>query len=133
MKEKILHLTLTKRWFDMILYGEKKEEYREIKPYWSQRLTNMAKDVMCFQYRKYDYVQFTNGYGKDMPTMKVEFKGICEGHPAFKWIGKDPLEVGFVYIISLGDVIEISNVRIPNRKLVNLPGPLRRKYLKLSS
>jgi hypothetical protein len=27
---KILHLTLNKKWFDMILLGEKKEEYREI-------------------------------------------------------------------------------------------------------
>lgn len=35
----ILHLTLTKKWFDMILSGEKKEEYREIKGFWSKRLT----------------------------------------------------------------------------------------------
>jgi len=28
-----LHLTLKKNWFDLILSGEKKEEYREIKPY----------------------------------------------------------------------------------------------------
>lgn len=28
-----LHLTLKKKWFDMVLSGEKKEEYREIKPY----------------------------------------------------------------------------------------------------
>lgn len=38
--EKTLHLTLKKKWFDMIASGEKKEEYREIKPYWSQRLTS---------------------------------------------------------------------------------------------
>ena len=29
---KYLHLTLKKNWFDLILSGEKKEEYREIKP-----------------------------------------------------------------------------------------------------
>lgn len=34
---KILHLTLKKKWFDMIASGEKKEEYREIKPYWEKR------------------------------------------------------------------------------------------------
>ena len=27
---KILHLTLKKKWFDMIASGEKKEEYREM-------------------------------------------------------------------------------------------------------
>ena len=31
---RVLHLTLKKKWFDMILSGEKKEEYREIKSYW---------------------------------------------------------------------------------------------------
>lgn len=35
---KTLHITLKKKWFDMILSGEKKEEYREIKEYWINRL-----------------------------------------------------------------------------------------------
>ncbi len=35
---KILKLTLKKKWFDLILSGDKKEEYREIKPYWVRRL-----------------------------------------------------------------------------------------------
>lgn len=34
---KVLHLTLKKKWFDMIASGEKKEEYREIKPFWITR------------------------------------------------------------------------------------------------
>ena len=32
----VLHLNLTKKWFDMIEAGEKKEEYREIKPFWNR-------------------------------------------------------------------------------------------------
>ena len=39
---KTLKLTLTRKWFDMILRGEKKEEYREIKPYWEQRLYHIC-------------------------------------------------------------------------------------------
>ena len=31
----MLHLTLKKQWFDIIANGEKKEEYRECKEYWS--------------------------------------------------------------------------------------------------
>jgi len=31
---KTLTLSLNKQWFDMIKSGEKKEEYREIKPFW---------------------------------------------------------------------------------------------------
>jgi hypothetical protein len=34
-EKKILYLTLKKKWFDMILSGEKKEEYREIKEHWA--------------------------------------------------------------------------------------------------
>lgn len=37
MEKKTLHLTLKKKWFDMVVSGEKKEEYREIKPYWIDR------------------------------------------------------------------------------------------------
>ena len=35
---KILHLNLKKKWFDLIDKGIKKEEYRELKPYWEKRL-----------------------------------------------------------------------------------------------
>lgn len=35
---KTLHLNLHVKWFDMILSGEKKEEYREIKPYFQKKL-----------------------------------------------------------------------------------------------
>ena len=37
-KKKVLTLTVSKQWFDMILAGEKKEEYRAIKSYWINRL-----------------------------------------------------------------------------------------------
>ena len=41
----ILHLNLKKRWFDMIRSGQKKEEYREIKWYWAQRLVYFKKGM----------------------------------------------------------------------------------------
>lgn len=34
---KPLILPIKKQWFEMIASGEKKEEYREIKPYWNIR------------------------------------------------------------------------------------------------
>ena len=33
MVKKVLTLTVSKQWFDMIAEGKKNEEYREIKPY----------------------------------------------------------------------------------------------------
>jgi hypothetical protein len=44
MEAKILKLTLNKKWFDMILSREKKEEYREVKWHWIKRLTNQDAD-----------------------------------------------------------------------------------------
>ena len=35
---KTLHLNLKAKWYDMIKSGIKKEEYREIKPFWEKRL-----------------------------------------------------------------------------------------------
>lgn len=62
----ILHLSLKKKWFDMIDSGEKKEEYREIKPYWNKRFVD----------KKFDVVQFRNGYSKNSPVMKFKCRGI---------------------------------------------------------
>lgn len=68
---KILHLTLTKKWFDMILSGEKKEEYREPKAYWNNRL--FEKGLLFFPSKTFDIIRFRNGYQKDAPQMDVEF------------------------------------------------------------
>ncbi len=38
----MLVLPIQKKWFDMIRSGEKKEEYREIKEYWTKRFRNEA-------------------------------------------------------------------------------------------
>lgn len=37
----MLTLTIKKKWFDLILSGKKKEEYREIKKYYDNRLQNL--------------------------------------------------------------------------------------------
>ena len=63
---KILHLTLKKKWFDLINSGEKTIEFREIKPYWTKRLEG----------KHFDIVIFKNGYNKDSPKMKFKVKEI---------------------------------------------------------
>lgn len=37
----MLILPIKKQWFDMIASGEKKEEYREIKPYYTSRIAKL--------------------------------------------------------------------------------------------
>ena len=89
---KILHLTLKKKWFDMIASGEKKEEYREIKPYWTKRLAD----------RDYDAILFRNGYSKDSPRLLIEYKGFYECLGNIEW-GAPEWES--VYILKLGNIL----------------------------
>lgn len=65
----MLILPIKKKWFDMILSGEKKEEYREIKPYYTTRLNkifNMVDDIPVDLAKT--EVKFTNGYGNKVPS-----------------------------------------------------------------
>lgn len=89
----IIHLTLKKKWFDMIASGEKLEEYREIKPYWEKRLKIG---------HHYDAVSFRNGYSKDARKMLIECKGVFKGHGVLAWGA--PKEK--VFIVKLGEIIE---------------------------
>ncbi|MCP5019741.1 MAG: ASCH domain-containing protein [Ketobacter sp.] len=67
---KILHLTLKRKWFDLIASGEKRYEYREDKQYWRTRLL-----CECGNFRKFDIIRFRNGYSKDARQIDVEFIG----------------------------------------------------------
>ena len=87
---KTLNLTLKKKWFDMILSGTKKEEYREIKPYWSKR----------FEGKSYDVIVFRNGYQKDSPSFSVKLLGIDVGYGKPEWGANDQM----VYILKLGEI-----------------------------
>lgn len=96
----------------MIASGEKKEEYRERKSYWVPRLLcsfnwDKSKNEIqlnggSYQVKKYDIVEFKNGYQKDAPTMQVEFKGIEIGKAVPEW--SDNWQ-GEVFVIKLGKII----------------------------
>lgn len=112
---KILHLTLKKKWFDMIFSGEKKEEYREIKKYWIKRLiesdncSEIPNHITIYSnkqnYKHYDIIIFKNGYSNNAPTIKIEFKGVEIKEGNNKWGAPDYK----VFAIKLGRIIETSN------------------------
>lgn len=89
---RVLHLTLKKRWFDMIASGVKREEYREMKPYWNKRLLS----------KKFDAVQFRNGYSPASPTMLVELKELQSGLGIIEWGAPEGKEV---FILRLGKIL----------------------------
>lgn len=109
-----LTLSLKKKWFDMIASGEKKEEYREISPYWIKRLLQcgflcsvncvlMGEACRYLKYTSFDTAVFTLGYPKkDDMTRRIAFKiediEISEGKE--EW----GAEAGTVYfVIKLGE------------------------------
>jgi hypothetical protein len=52
-------LPIKKQWFDMIASGEKKEEYREIKPYYTSRIAKIwCNNYHCGEYYKREEIKF---------------------------------------------------------------------------
>ena len=122
-KKKVLILTVSKQWFDMIVADEKTEEYREIKPYWVARLlqnnsnivdvrhlalaltgrTDLLKkyiDAQRIVLKQYTHVLFINGYRKDSPRIEKEIESITIGNPKKglcpdKWLGKEFFVIKF--------------------------------------
>lgn len=95
-KKKVLTLTISKEWYELIVAGEKNEEYREIKPYWASRLVNQNAEsgMVGFdefggytavigepEYKPFTHVLFTNGYRKDSPRIEKEIESITIGKP----------------------------------------------------
>ena len=76
-------LPIKKKWYDMILSGEKKEEYREIKPYYTTRF----KNIHLLSYNELpelwrEKVIFRNGYAASSPSFIAEVRlTIGTGNP----------------------------------------------------
>ena len=91
---RVLQLTLFKRFFDEIAAGLKREEYREIKEYWTKRLI-----------KEYDVIEFRNGYAANAPMMRVEYCGYEIKTIVHPITGNEET----VYALRLGRVIDIKN------------------------
>ena len=62
----VLHLNLRREFLARIAARTKRIEYRQRTGYWKTRLEG----------RKYDIIQFRNGYATKAPEMQVEFLGV---------------------------------------------------------
>ncbi len=124
---KTLDLPLKAKWYDMIESGEKKEEYREIKPFWYQRLYQRKKEYSCAgklsksdaeyvclpehrhilldngfkdnEFRPYTHVRFRYGYTKRTMLYEIESISIGKGNPDWGAPNEE------VFIIKLGKMI----------------------------
>lgn len=72
----MLILSIKKKWFDMILSGEKKEEYRERTKYYKGRFFNLfdilnecdVELINPFEENPEREIMFRNGYSKNSPS-----------------------------------------------------------------
>jgi hypothetical protein len=132
-KMKTLNLTIHKKWFDIILSGEKKEEYRDVKPYYTKRFfkcrigcnnkkfygdceelvnSKCEKTFPCYKCEfglknKFTEIIFRNGYKDNSPKITIELKEITvgKGSPNLGAPEKD------VFILKLGDIIKTENLK----------------------
>jgi len=96
-----LHLTLYKKWFELMLSGEKNIEYRERKAYWYAKLGEG-------RWKRYDKVKFVNGYGSNRPWMIRELLTV-------DFLIFDGLEC---YAIFLGKILKKGNIKLVEEGLL---------------
>lgn len=72
-KKKVLTLTVSKQWFDMIVSGERTVVYRKIKTYWMNRFLGHTKE--------FTHALFINRCCKDSPRVEKEIESITLGQP----------------------------------------------------
>lgn len=114
---KTLHLTLNRQAFEVMVTGEKTEEYRKPSKWIEARL--FEKGATLFPEVKtskpYDQVKLVNGYGNDKPYFIAEFKGlrqIQKPNSSESYIYSNGLKVTVNevdYIIRLGAILEVGN------------------------
>ena len=95
-----LEISIAEPWFSMIVNGEKKEEYREIKPYWISRFKNVFSmypySVIPVGTDRH-WIRLRNGYGKSRPSCLIQASlDIRRGKP--EW-GAEPEKEYFVLVI----------------------------------
>ena len=117
----MLTLTIEKKWFDMILSGEKTEEYRELKRYYDSRFRNAAmlknqeyqasvsefRNLAATVDQDIGTVRFRNGYTTDAPCFLADCKlTVGEGKP--EWGAVPGTEY---YILKMKNVKSVSFVK----------------------
>lgn len=111
----MLILPIKKKWFDMILSGQKKEEYREIKPYWTKRfekyffgkeLTKEHIEALKRYTTLPTEIVFKNGYSKNSPHIECWCR-LTIGTGKQEW-GAEPNKE--YYILEILEILEVQNL-----------------------
>lgn len=103
----MLTLPIKKQWFNMILNGDKKEEYRSLTPYYMSRFKNIFE---MYPYSKIPtswdkhWIILRNGYAATSPSIMVYCSlSIGPGNPA--WGAEDGEEY---YVLSIHEISHVT-------------------------
>lgn len=108
-----LTLPIKKKWFDMILSGEKKEEYREIKPYWTTRFNRRFGQFWNFEgdnpvvvwSQQPRIITFKNGYQKNARQFEAECT-IREDYGKEMWGAETGVKY---YVLTIRNILKKEN------------------------
>lgn len=107
----MLVLPITEKWFEMIRRGEKKEEYREIKPYYTSRFRKLSPYNIHENGNEFWYlgdrtmpqeIIFRNGYSYNSPQIKCLCK-LRVGRGKVEW---GAAENKRYYILDIIEILE---------------------------
>lgn len=99
-------LHIKKKWLDMILKGEKKEEYREIKPYYDVRFKKW------FGEEKVAPVYLRNGYSSSSRTVCL-LCSLKKGTGKEEWGAEKNKEY---YVLEILSIINSNVKKLPKRE-----------------
>lgn len=112
--KRVLRLTVQRKPFEVMVTGEKDEEFRKPSDWIYSRLYKKVKrgKLVYHEPREYDIVIFTNGYGNDKPYFIVEMVNHIPSVIEWEVTYSNGLKVNITYgtnIIRLGNILEVGN------------------------
>lgn len=107
----MLTLPIKKKWFDMIISGDKLEEYRKITPYYETRFKNLFGELDDEgnrvlneeSTRNHRNIKLRNGYASNSPHVIVEAT-LREDFGVREW-GANPKEL--YYVLKIHKILKI--------------------------
>lgn len=102
--KKVLHLTLHRKWFDLVATGLKTIEYRRACEHWRRIIFDKNG-----QPKKFDEIHFRNGYGAHRPLYVAEFCFAVITHASVSACEHGEEVGGLVIVIGIGQKIRSEN------------------------
>ena len=106
----MLTLPIKKQWFDMIVSGEKQEEYRSLTPYYFKRFEKVGLIHGFLPSGKAINIVLRNGYGKNRPQIIVLVTLRIDNGKA-EW-GAEPNKKYFVLDILMRSVVFTGSIGV---------------------